>query len=41
MRDEAAKLEGLPNKQLVRIQEDGTLPALLEKAQRVHAELTV
>ena len=41
MQDEAAKLETLPNKQRVRIQEDGTLPALLEKAQRVHAELTV
>ena len=41
MQDEAAKLESLPNKQQVRIQEDGTLPALLERAQRVHAELTV
>ncbi len=41
MQDEAAKLQTLPNKQQVRIQEDGTLPALIEKAQRVHAELTV
>lgn len=41
MQDEAAKLQSLPNKQRVRIQEDGTLPALIEKAQRVHAELTV
>ncbi len=41
MQDEAAKLESLPNKQRVRIHEDGTLPALIEKAQRVHAELTL
>ena len=41
MQDDAAKLDSLPNKQLVRILEDGTLPALIEKAQRVHAELTV
>lgn len=41
MQDEAAKLQSLPNKQRVRIQEDGTLPALIEKAQRLHAELTV
>ena len=41
MQDDAAKLDSLPNKQLVRIQEDGTLPALLEKARRVHAGLTV
>jgi hypothetical protein len=41
MQDEAAKLESLPDKQQVRIQEDGTLPALLEKARRVHGELTV
>jgi tellurite resistance protein TerC len=40
MQDDAARLESLPQKQRVRIQEDGTLPALLEKAQRVHADLT-
>jgi hypothetical protein len=40
MQDAAAKLDALPDKHQVRIHEDGTLPALLEKARRVHAELT-
>jgi hypothetical protein len=41
MEDEASRLDGLSTKHQVRIRQDGTLPALLEKARRVHAELTV